>query len=79
MTVICKNCKHYECLSSSEYYGRTHLCYARQNMNIVTGEVAPDYAKLMREHGANKCGPEGKLFEPKLSILDRVKAALTRS
>jgi len=78
---ICAQCEHYQYLSDDlyKYDGDRNLCYAKASVDVVSGTVIPNYARLMREQGADKCGPEGRLFEPKVSILDRIKTALTRS
>jgi hypothetical protein len=67
--VLCKDCKYY---TIPYMIGQ---CKHPQNVpviiNLETGAREPVYAEI--ERGPyKKCGPEGKLFEPKLSIFDRI-------
>ena len=60
---ICKNCAHYKLDKSlvSEEFTR---CTKFGEMDIITGEITYDYAKLVRL-SKSKCGINGSFFKEK--------------
>jgi hypothetical protein len=66
---ICINCKYFlkhwpdypDGRQDNSNYGK---CSLFGNLDLITGEAAYDYAKLVRED-SSRCGTSGKLFESK--------------
>lgn len=68
MTVICKNCKYYKrdipFIFSSKFAKCTNPDIT--DADLVNGKKTYSYCSIERKnYSVNKCGPEGKLFEPK--------------
>ena len=78
---LCINCKHYY----NPY--TTHRCRRpkEQNTSFITGkvEIRPDYLlceierKNLKE--VDRCGEEGKYYEPKKSFWERLRDFITKS
>ena len=67
---LCKDCKHHTAILSD-------WCNAlvTESTNLVTGKVEKSghhYCEILRDYGF-RCGPEGKLWEPKPSLWQRIQ------
>ena len=59
---FCRDCRYYSRYGDVQY--GTHLCFASQVVDVVTGMSEPADARRMRSGtGDHECGPEGRLFE----------------
>lgn len=68
MTKFCKDCKH----NTKGYYGST-LCKLLWDDDVVTGHRSYAYASAMRDEEKGICRKDAVLFEPKLSLWQRIK------
>ena len=65
---FCSDCKHCDTVN---FYGVN--CKETATIDLVRGLARYQSATARRHNRQDACGPEGKLWEKKLSILDRLK------
>lgn len=68
MTVLCKNCAHYRRDFPFIFSSKFAKCVSPNiiDINLINGKKISPYCSIERKNYLiNKCGPEGKLFEPK--------------
>ena len=64
----CKNCKFYKpSYFNGDFASYSNKCVKFGEKNIFTDEITYDYASISRNN-ENKCGEEGKYFEPERNI-----------
>jgi hypothetical protein len=71
---LCKDCKHCKPYNTgNKSYGTNSMCYhpCVAISEIVTGDVFGEDCRHLRYAG--RCTPEGVLFEPKPTLLQKIK------
>lgn len=65
---LCKDCKHADVIN---FYGVS--CKETATRDLVSGSAFYQSSRARRYNWNDSCGPEGKLWEKKLSIWNRLK------
>jgi len=64
----CRNCIHYKpSYYSTDFTAPYNKCDKFGDKNIITNKISYDYVDICR-NDENKCGHEGKFFEPEKNI-----------
>lgn len=65
---FCSDCKHCDTIN---FYGLS--CKESARVDMVSGSTIYQSARVRRNYSEDSCGPEGKLWEKRLSVWDRLK------
>ena len=64
----CRNCIHYKpSYYTTDFTASYNKCDKFGDKNIITNKISNDYADICR-NDENKCGYDGKYFEPEKNI-----------